>query len=217
MADGARDRGPEHWNGRYAANAHHHQHSTEGYREGHRLVPSAELVSTLDGVARGRALDLGAGPGRHAVWLAQRGWRVTALDFSAVALDLGRANAREAGVGDRVEWVVADATTWSPPSDAAYDLVLLTYFHVDADVVRRLGRWLQPGGRLVVIGHALRNLTEGVGGPRDPSILNTPESLRDKAAGLLVERCEEVVRAGVHGDEIDVVLVARAPGGPAQA
>ncbi len=209
MVDRQRERGPEHWDERYAAHA-------QGVHDGrghHAHGPSPELVATLQGVDPGQALDLGAGSGRHALWLAEQGWQVTAVDFSVRGIDLGRAAADAAGpeVSDRVDWVVADATTWAPSPGTAYDLVFLTYFHVDADVVRRLGTWLAPGGRLVVIGHGLRNLTDGVGGPRDPSILNTPESLRDRAAGLDVERCEEVVRHDEHGDQIDVVLVARAP------
>ena len=77
-----------------------------------------------------------------------------------------------------------------------------------------LGRttsWLAPGGALVVVGHARRNLTDGVGGPSDPALLHTPEGLRAAAAGLDIERCEEIVRPTDEGDAIDIVLVARRP------
>jgi hypothetical protein len=104
---------------------------------------------------------------------------------------------------------VADATEWLPPERAAYNLVLVAYLHLAEDVVRRTARWLAPGGSLVVVGHALRNLTEGVGGPQDPSILHTPEGLRRAAEGLEIERCEEVPRPTEAGTAIDVVLVAR--------
>ena len=66
---------------------------------------------------------------------------------------------------------------------------------------------------LVVVGHALRNLTDGVGGPQDPAILNTPEGLEATAhaGGLTLERCEEVERDTEAGTAIDAVLVARRP------
>jgi hypothetical protein len=78
--------------------------------------------------------------------------------------------------------------------------------------VSRTTSWLAPGGALVVVGHGLRNLTEGVGGPQDPELLHTPEGLREAAAGLDIERCEEFIRPTDEGDAIDVVLVARRPG-----
>ena len=81
------------------------------------------------------------------------------------------------------------------------------------DVFGRAATWVAPGGHLVVVGHALRNLTDGVGGPQDPAILNTPEQLREKARGLEILRCEEVERTTADGaTAIDVVLVARRPG-----
>ena len=71
----------------------------------------------------GRAVDLAAGEGRNAIWLARRGWQVTAVDFSAVALGKGR---RLAG-DTEVDWVVGDATTWS---GEGFDLALLIYLHL---------------------------------------------------------------------------------------
>lgn len=171
--------------------------------------PNREVAAIVGDWPPGRALDLGAGEGRHALWLAERGWQVTAVDFSAVGIDRGREEGRSRGV--EVEWVVADVTAWEPPAGTAFDLVLVAYLHVPEDVFSRLGQWLSPGGALVVVGHALRNLTEGVGGPQDPSILHTTEQLRAAASGLEVERCEEVLRPTDAGDAIDVVLVARRP------
>ncbi len=89
----------------------------------------------------------------------------------------------------------------------------MAYLHIPEDVFSRLGRWLAPGGALVVVGHALRNLTEGVGGPQDPALLHTTEQLRAAAQDLDIERCEEVLRSTDAGDAIDVVLVARRPAG----
>jgi SAM-dependent methyltransferase len=171
--------------------------------------PNREVAAIIGDWPPGRALDLGAGEGRHALWLAERGWRVTAVDFSSVGIDRGREEGRSRGV--EVDWVVGDVNAWEPPPGTTFDLVLVAYLHVPEDVFSRLGQWLSPGGALVVVGHSLRNLTEGVGGPQDPSILHTTDQLRAAAAGLDVERCEEVLRPTDAGDAIDVVLVARRP------
>ena len=171
--------------------------------------PNAEVERIVGDWTPGRALDLGAGEGRHAIWLAEKGWRVTAVDFSAVGLAKGEAEAARRRVA--VDWVVADVRSWRPGDRAAYELILVAYLHLPEDVLSRTTGWLAPGGALVVVGHALRNLTEGVGGPSDPALLHTPEGLRASAAGLEIERCEEFVRPTDDGDAIDAVLVARQP------
>jgi SAM-dependent methyltransferase len=173
--------------------------------------PNAEVERIVGSWAPGRALDLGAGEGRHALWLASRGWRVTAVDFSAVGLAKGEAEAARQGLA--VDWTVADVRSWHPATRAAYDLVLVAYLHLPEDVLSRATGWVAPGGALVVVGHALRNLTEGVGGPSDPTLLHTPEGLRAAVEGLEVERCEEFIRPTEAGDAIDAVLVARRPAG----
>lgn len=190
---------------------HDAQHWDERYAASDRLWsgdPNPTVAQIVGPMAPGRALDLGAGEGRHAVWLARSGWQVTAVDFSAIGLGRGRS----APGGEAVDWIVADVREWRPPPATAYDLILVAFLHLADDVFGRLAEWLAPGGAVVVIGHALRNLTDGVGGPQDPAILNTPEQLREKARGLQVLRCEEVERTAADGaTAIDVVLVARRP------
>jgi SAM-dependent methyltransferase len=195
------------WDERYAASDR--VWSASPNAEVERIVGDWTPVRTSPG--GGRALDLGAGEGRHAVWLASLGWRVTAVDFSAVGLGKGEAEASRRGL--RVDWVVADARSWQPAEGTTFDLVLVAYLHLPENVLSRATRWLAPGGALVVVGHALRNLTEGVGGPSDASLLHTLEDLRVASAGLEVERCEEIVRPTEAGDAIDAVLVARRPAG----
>ena len=68
--------------------------------------PNRFLVEEVAGLPAGRALDLACGEGRNAIWLAQRGWQVVAVDFSAVALDKARRLADQRGTS--VEWVMAD-------------------------------------------------------------------------------------------------------------
>ncbi|MQA02074.1 MAG: methyltransferase domain-containing protein [Streptosporangiales bacterium] len=172
-------------------------------------TPNATVATLVGDLPAGRALDVAAGEGRHAVWLAGRGWDVTAVDFSAVGIARGRAGAADSDVP--VDWVVADVTTWAPPADTSYDLILVAYLHVPEDVFGRLREWLAPGGRLVVVGHALRNLTEGVGGPQNPQLLYDEEKLQAAAAGLRVERLGEVFRETPDGTAIDVCLVATDP------
>lgn len=164
----------------------------------------AEMVGPL---TPGSALDIGAGEGRHAVWLSASGWDVTAVDFSEVGIDKGRREAAARGLS--VDWVVADVREWTPPPGTTYDLVLVAFLHLEADVLHRTRDWIAPGGRLVVLGHALRNLTEGVGGPQDPRLLHTEGQLLAAAEGLHVDRVGEVLRPTPEGEAIDIALVAR--------
>jgi SAM-dependent methyltransferase len=172
-------------------------------------APNAWVAGTIGAWFTGRALDLGAGEGRHSVWLAALGWQVTAVDFSATGIERGRAGADEVGV--EVDWVVADARTWAPPDGVSFDLVLVAYLHLSDGVLARARDWLAPGGALVVVGHALRNLTDGVGGPGDPQLLHTEAGYRAASEGLVVEQLGEVVRHLPEGDAIDLALVARRP------
>jgi ubiquinone/menaquinone biosynthesis C-methylase UbiE len=123
----------------------------------------------------GRALDLAAGEGRNALWLARNGWTVTAVDFSRVALEKGREVAGDVDV----EWVVGDALAWS--RDAAYDLAIVAYLQLVADergeAVRNAFTSLAPRGTLLVIAHDSSNLTEGHGGPQDAAVLYTAEDV----------------------------------------
>lgn len=169
-----------------------------------RAEPHEQLVASLAGLPAGRALDVAAGEGRHAVWLAEQGWDVTAIDFSAVGLQKGRDEAKRRGLD--IEWVVDDVTTWAPGRE--FDLVLVAFLHIGPQVYATLRNHLAPGGRLVVIGHARRNITDGVGGPQDPSVLDDTDSLAEAAGDLKVQRLEEVERPTPAGTAIDVVLVA---------
>ncbi len=190
--------GAQEWDSRYA-----------GPERVWSAAPNAWVAATIGAWTPGRAVDLGTGEGRHGVWLASLGWQVTAVDFSAVGIERGRGGAHEAGV--EVDWVVADVRTWEPPAGATFDLVLLAYLHLADDVIGRARGWLAPGGALVVIGHSLRNLTEGVGGPSDARLLQTEAGYRAASEGLLVEQLGEVVRHLPEGDAIDLALVARRP------
>ena len=187
-----------HWDERYA-------------RRSWLSEPSSTVLEAVERLAPGRAVDVAAGTGRHARALADRGWRVTAVDFSSVGIEQGRAADREG----RVDWVVSDVADWAPATPV--DLVLAAYVQLGAAGLRRVAGWLSDGGRLVVVGHALRNLTDGVHGPQDPAHLQTEQVLRAGAQDLVVERLEEVLRPDEGGTVVELLLVARrGVGRPAQ-
>lgn len=164
----------------------------------------------------GRALDLACGEGRNAIWLAGQGWQVTGVDFSTVAIERARRLAAEAGV--EVKWILDDVVTWRAEK-GTFELVVVLYFQVSpADRIRMLRSAvasLSPGGELLMIGHARRNLSDGVGGPRDPTLLWEPEELAAEveqagASVLLVEHRRRPVQ-GEDGtrDAIDTFLKAQ--------
>lgn len=171
--------------------------------------PNQFVAGELAGLASGTAVDLGAGEGRNALWLASRGWSVTAVDFSQVALDKGARLAGDLELDGDVTWVCADATTWSPPEPV--DLVVVAYLQVPAEDRRRAVRsavtMLRTGGTLLLVAHDSTNLTEGTGGPQDPTVLMTAEDVVADLDGLEVEvvRAERVARevssSDGHGGE----------------
>ena len=166
--------------------------------------PNQFVESELASLTPGRALDLACGEGRNARWLADRGWQVTAIDWSEVAVDKGRQ------VNDAVDWQVGDALTTPLPTDL--DLVVLAYFQVAADArrtaVRRSFDALAPGGTLFVIAHDSSNLTEGTGGPQDPAVLYTAADVLDDLpdADLEVVRAERVPRVVDAGTAWDALV-----------
>jgi len=159
------------------------------------VEPNRFVVEELGDLPPGRALDLGCGEGRNAVWLAQQGWQITAVDFSPVGLAKARRLASARRV--TVDWVLADLLRFEPPADA-YQLVLVTYLHIQpeerAAVLLSARPALTPGGQILVVGHDLANLSEGVGGPQDPTLLYTPAIITAELPGLSVQRAVRVHR-----------------------
>ena len=178
-------------------------------------TPNRLLVAEVAELPPGRALDLACGEGRNAVWLATLGWKVTGVDYSAVAIDKARSRARRDGV--EVEFLCADLLAYEP-DPSSFDLILLLYFHLPRaelrTVVSRAQSALAEGGTIVVIGHDRTNLTEGVGGPSDPEILYTPDEIAAELTELEIEKATRVFRdvEGEERDAIDALVRARKSG-----
>jgi SAM-dependent methyltransferase len=183
--------------------------------EAKQLVWSAEpnqfLPPAVEGLDPGRALDLAAGEGRNAIWLALQGWSVAAVDFSPVGLKKGQEIAEHNGVS--VDWVVADVTSYSP--EEQFDFVAVFYVHLPPDSFMKMmniaREALAPGGKIFGVGHALRNLAEGVGGPQHPSILWDSDLVAPVLLGLEDVVVEEIDRTTPNGVAIDLKFEAFAP------
>lgn len=155
----------------------------ERYRSGGPLwsgEPNPQLIAEVADLSPAAALDAGCGEGTDAIWLAERGWRVTAVDFSAVALERGQANARAAGVDARIDWVQADLLSWTPP-ESSYDLVTAQFVHLPSDqrraVHRRLAAAVRLSGTLLLVEHSPRDLTTTAKRPSDPGLFSTAAEL----------------------------------------
>ncbi len=178
--------------------------------------PNDALVAEVAGLAPGRVLDVGSGEGADAVWLARRGWDVTALEVSGLALERAAGHARDAGV--EVRWVHAELTRAQLPP-ASFELVAALYPALlrtpDAASERALLAAVAPGGVLLLVHHAGMDTHEPHDGGFDPADYVWPSMV----AALLdddwrVEVDEQRPRAapesgaGAHHTH-DVVLRAR--------
>jgi SAM-dependent methyltransferase len=172
--------------------------------------PAEILAAELGSLAPGRALDLGCGAGRSAIWLAERGWRVTGVDFADAALGLARER------GPDIEWVLADLREYEP-EPTSYDLALVLYLHLPAGerrpILARAAGALAPGGTMLVVGHDRTNLGTGAPGPSSPEVLYTPEEIARDLFGLDVQKAERVTRRvetdDGEADAVDTLVVAR--------
>lgn len=183
----------------------------ERYREKPLLWsagPNRFVEEILAGWEAGSALDVACGEGRNAIWLASRGWDVTGVDFSAVALERAARMAQAADV--TVTWIEADILAWQP--DRTFDLVLIAYVHLPpaerTTLMRKAADWVAPAGHLLLVGHDVA--TAGVSGPSDPALLWTPDLASDLVGPLEVvtaERRERQLEEG--GSALDTVLLAR--------
>lgn len=142
--------------------------------------PNRYLVSEASGLAPGTALDAGCGEGADAIWLAGRGWQVTGVDVSSVALERAAAAAAEQQVAGQLDWQQADLADFDPGS-GGYDLVTSQYLHLpSADRVPlfdRLAAAVRPGGSLLIVGHHPSDLQTTIGRPKEPDRFFTGDDI----------------------------------------
>ena len=192
------------WDERYA---------TDEYLYG--TEANAFLTSVIDRIPPGRVLCLAEGEGRNAVWLAEQGRSVTAVDASPVGLDKARQLAAARGV--YIDAVVADLADYPIPADH-WDAIVSIFCHIRPDLRldlhRRSVRGLRPGGVFVLEAYTPAQLRYRTGGPPHEPMLMTLAGLRRELAGLdfvhAVECEREVVEGRLHhglGAVVQVVAV----------
>lgn len=184
-----------------------------------RRPPNAHLRAELATLPPGRALDAGCGHGAETLWLAARGWRVDAVDFSPTVLGHARAMAERAGreLAARVDWIEGDLARWTPEPER-YQLVACLHVHIAGEVepwVARMAAGVAPGGTLFLVGH--RPIDPASGAPTAAAnqvqvSLHAVLAVLDSAAWEILV-AEERPRA-VAGTGVDAVVRARRRAGP---
>ncbi len=168
--------------------------------------PNPVLVAEAGDLPAGRAMDVGCGEGADAVWLAKRGWEVTAVDISTVALGRAAGHAAEAGVGERITFRHADLRSERPGE--GFDLVSAQFMHLPPDARRelytRLAGAVAPGGTLLVAGHHPSDLATSVGRMHFPP-----------AGGVGAGRESQLKCGRLTCHSLTRLLVEWAPGGEA--
>jgi SAM-dependent methyltransferase len=168
---------------------------------------------------------VGSGEGADSLWLAARGWQVTAVDFSTTALQRGAAQADVLGadVAGRIRWVHADLTTWVP-AEGQFDLVSAQFMHLPAAarqaLFARLAASVAPGGTLLIVGHHPSDLQTTMPRPPMPDLFFTAEEVADSLDSgpweVLVADARPRPATDPEGQAItihDTVLRARKSGG----
>lgn len=144
--------------------------------------PNAPFVREADGLDPGTALDVGCGEGADAMWLAGRGWSVTAVDLSEVALQRATSHADRLGpeIAARIEWVHEDVTTWDPGL-SRFDLVSAQYIHLPSEPRRalfgRLAAAVTRSGTLLLVAHHPSDLETTVQRPQHPDWFFTGDEI----------------------------------------
>jgi SAM-dependent methyltransferase len=166
--------------------------------------PNPHLVDQVAELTPGTALDVGSGEGADAIWLAARGWQVTGLDISQVALDRAAGHAARSGpeIAQRITWRQGDLLSWSLTD--RYDLVTAHFIQLPGPARRLLHRQLaaavRPGGSLLIVGHHPADLKTSAGRPDIPDFLFTAEQVAEE---LDPQRWDVVVAAAPERQIVD--------------
>lgn len=177
--------------------------------------PSRLLQRYVDALPPGRALDVATGTGRNAVFLADRGYRVDALDKSRSGLEITRDRAVECGRADRLELVQGDVPTYEFPTDT-YDLVTISFYRA-IDRFSDIKESLTEGGVLFVE-HHLRTAEPTSSGPSGDRYRFAANELLHSALDLTVLAYEERTEARPDGRNAAIArVVARSTSGQRQS
>jgi tellurite methyltransferase len=171
----------ESWNERYARGTHGSMQPDPFFLQAYKRYVEACFPHG------GAALDVAGGVGRHAVWLAQRGWRVSLIDISEAAIEHARQNASAARVTINL---VAKDMSCAHLERATYDLVLV-FFYLERKILPGLALTLRPGGLLVYKTYTVEAPRGRVGGPSHPMYLLKHNELLRAFAGLEILHYEE--------------------------
>jgi SAM-dependent methyltransferase len=173
-------------------------------------APNDFLVEVAGRLPPGRVLCLGEGEGRNAVYLAQRGLVVTAVDQSAVGL--AKAEALAARHGVTLETVVADLGDFDVGT--GWSAIVSVWCHLPSELRTKLHAaveaGLQPGGVFVIVSYTPDQITLGRSGPKDPDMLLTAARLKVELPGLRWELIEERrcdIHEGPYHDGLSAVVV----------
>ena len=169
--------------------------------------PNELFASEVSGLQPGKALDVACGEGRNAIWLAEEGWDVTAIDFSEVGVNKGSQIAEKRGVS--LTWIAEDVSTWNLPQEE-YDLVAVLYLHT-GEAERKL--WLRnvldavkASGTFIYIAHDPSNIDKGVGGPQDLALLPSVDEITHAMGDYQIEAARVIERPVLnepgHGKEL---------------
>ncbi|WP_018526543.1 class I SAM-dependent methyltransferase [Alkalispirochaeta alkalica] len=174
----------------------------ERYRAGHGSLaapPVEPLQAFVEGLEPGYALDLACGAGRNACHLARRGWKVTGVDFSGVALTVARERSHD--LTDLVSWEEADLLAYSPREEF-YDLVVVTYLHLPRQELVRVfstvEKALKAGGLFYFLGHHRNNISRGTGSPKHADVAHVPEEIIPMLPWCTILSAREEVRRPDH-------------------
>jgi SAM-dependent methyltransferase len=167
--------------------------------------PNPHLVACVTDLAPGSALDVGSGEGADAIWLATRGWQVTGIDLSTVALERAARLAADAGqdIAERIRWEQADVLSWDP-TPRQFDLVSAQFMHLPRPareaLHRRLSAAVRPGGTLLIVGHHPSDLETSMHRPNLPDFFFTADEV---AAALSADEWQSIVAAAPERQALD--------------
>jgi SAM-dependent methyltransferase len=147
--------------------------------------PNRHLVAETEKLTPGTALDVAAGEGADAIWLAGRGWQVTAVDISTVALERAAGYAAKAGadIAGRISWCHQDLINWEP-AQGQYDLISAQYLHLPRGprevLFDHLAGAVASGGTLLIVGHHPSDMETTMPRPKMPELFFTGDEIADR-------------------------------------